>query len=144
MVEFLIRLFHAEFLAGIKFNNLATGFRRFLDGFHHGVIVKGPRLAAERETIRLQSSGIGVAEAKLPVSAPQITASRIKIFNFIMEQSVRLCIGILFHIVGISPLTYFGEARVIRMMGQVLNQPDLFGQQKSKFYRPLNRRPNKK
>jgi hypothetical protein len=51
VVEFQVGLFHAEFLAGIKFNDLAAGGRRFVNGLHDGKFLERIRLTAKGKAI---------------------------------------------------------------------------------------------
>ena len=57
MIKFHVRLVRTEFLAWIKFNHLATRRRRLVDRLHHRVLVKGPRLTANRNAARQAAFG---------------------------------------------------------------------------------------
>jgi hypothetical protein len=59
VIKFDVGLLLAEFLARIKFNDLAAGFGGFIDRLKHREAIEGPGLATDRETAGLAGFGNG-------------------------------------------------------------------------------------
>src|SRR5258706_5649421 len=62
MIEFYAGLFHAEFVAGVKFNDLATCLRRLFNRLHDGKFAERPCLATDRESAGQTISGDGCGQ----------------------------------------------------------------------------------